>query len=330
MKIAIDCIHYPISKSVHSHRASWAKYWKYLLSNGEDQVDILYRHQEKEWKNYDKVYIYHGMEFNGGLNLAGGLSDEIIDRFSELCSLDSSNFVSIDHKMPDYYELLKKRKCLIPDLKDWHLKADIVKFSDITSGRQIVLGDSHSLSAMLPVYDDKVEVYRTDFKTLHGAIGIGFENMADFSSCDYASFYFGSIDMRHHILRYGDVEDSINDITGRYKDQLDNIAKDVYNIEVIGLLPMPSDDRKLPKSGYFKETPFFGSISDRQNAVKLFNSKMKEICKERNWEFFEWPEEMTDSYGNLDQSFMEKPRSVHLSQISYRFDFEKMAARKHE
>lgn len=333
MKIAIDSVFYPISKNLSSHRASWAKYWKYYLLNmhgSGTQVDILYRNDHDKWKEYDEIYLYHGMEFNGSLNIAGGIGDWHIKRFKAFAEFmnnkpDNIEVMSIDHEMPDYYELLKKRKIDIPELAGTIRKISKVELPKWSN--QIIIGDSHSLSAMNPISNDFVRVYRNDFKTLNGVLNDGLEKYGDLSHSKYASFYFGSIDIRHHALRHGPMKDTVHNLTSRYYDQLKKISEKGIKIEVISLLPQPSDDRKLPKSGYYDGTPFYGTLQERQEAINFFNDKMKVICEYEKWDFFEWPKEFLNEDGILKKDYLEKPRSVHLAQTSYRYDFENMKVR---
>ena len=326
MKIAIDCVHYPISKNLASHRASWAKYWKYYLETKGNTVDILYRNEHDKWSEYDAIYLYQGMEFNGKLNLAGGVGEWHIQRFEQFASWMNNHkdipVYSIEHEMPDYYELLQGRKIDIPSL---YGVTDRVKKAELpSSSEQIVLGDSHSLSAMLPRFDEFVRVNRTDFKTLNGAIKDGFDNLADFSKAKYASFYFGSIDARHHVLRhYSGPAEAAYELSERYATEINRVKiKNDLNVEVVGLLPMTKDSRKLPKSGFYDGTPFYGDLKDRIEFIDTFNYYMMKTCNSMGWDFFLWPAEFIDEDGTLNESFMEKPRSVHMSQKAYRYDLE--------
>lgn len=322
MRIGIDCIHYPISKSLDSHRGSWAKYWKFILERNypDAEVKILHRHQEDEWQTLDKIFIYHGMEFNGALNLAGGLSDEVKDRFYALAKSDPSKFVSIEHEMPDFYNLLLKRKVGILSLENWH--KDVLSIQ-VPDSEQIVLGDSHSLSVMTPMSDAVIpKVYRTDFKTLHGALSIGLDKMVDFTNVKRGTFYFGNIDARHHFLRHGNYEEAVLDLLSKYITQVQEIQEqNGMQVELVQLLPMTKDSRVLPKSGYYDGTPFCGSLEDRIKAIDFFNNALEEIGQAQHWDIFNWPEEYKDSDGTLNENFMEKPRSVHMSQRAYRYQF---------
>lgn len=289
------------------------------------QVDILYKKDSDKWLEYDEIYLYQGMEFNGVVNFIGGVAPWQIERFEKFGQFMKSKrhdqvVLSIEHDMPNYYEILKKRKIDISSLygvSDSITTIELPKWAD-----QVVIGDSHSLSAMAPVFDEFVRVFRNDFKTLNGVLNDGLENYGDLDHAKYASFYFGSIDIRHHALRHGPMKDTIYKLTRRYYEQLKYFSDKGVKIEVVSLLPQPSDDRKLPKSGYYDGTPFYGTLEERQEAVQFFNDEMKKVCEHEGWDFFEWPKILFNEDGTLNQDYMEKPQSVHMSQSAYRYDFD--------
>jgi hypothetical protein len=326
MRIAIDCVHYPISPKESSHRSSWASYWKYYLESQGHNVQILYRNQHDKWSEFDAIYLYHGMEFNGKLNLAGGVGEWHINRFKDFAKWMATHedipVYSIEHEMPDYYELLKGRKIEILEL---YGVTDRVKQAHLPAhANQVVIGDSHSLSALCPIEDNFVRVFRNDFKSLNGAITDGFDKYGNLEKASIVSFYFGNIDARHHALRHFDSPtEAAVDYVERYYQEVRRILQkypNIENVEIIGLLPMPDDSRKIPKSGHYKGTPSYGELQLRQEFVEHFNYFMQKTCVEMGWHFFNWPKHFLDEYENLDQAYMEKPRSVHMSQEAYRYD----------
>lgn len=328
MKIAIDCIHYPISDRLASHRSSWARYWKWVLQtqNPDAEIDILKRGDESKWKDYDRVYFYQGMEWSGTLNIAGGIQDWHYDRFKaykELVDLSDSEgkigLVSLEVPMPDYYELLKKRKIDLPYLKGLNTHVATAKLPD---SEDIVLGDSHSLSVM----DSKgkyVKVYRTDFKTLNGALNLGIKNVhnIDWSKIKKVTLFFGMIDLRHHVMRHGGFT-AIDKLMERYETQIRELLNDDIKVELAEMYPMTPNDRKLPKSGYFEGEPFAGTIEERIGCVDYFNKKLSDIADRLKLDFYKQPEIFSLPDGTMDVYFMEKPRSVHMSSEFYRFDLE--------
>lgn len=327
MKIAIDCVHYPISPRISSHRSSWARYWKWALETSyiNSKVDILGRDDHDKWGDYDEVYFYQGMEWNGKLNLAGGVSDYAIERMRTYANTKFKKVFSIDVEMPNYYELMKGRKINDSSLKEDHN----VIITNIPDTSKIVLGDSHALSVMDSPKNELVKVYRNDFKTLNGVLNIEIKNIQDidWNSVKYCTFFFGMIDLRHHVFRHEGL-DSIDKLTKEYEKQLKEINNLGVGIELVELYPMTKDSRKLPKSGFYKGTPFYGPLEDRIAGVSWFNQNLEKICVRNNWDFYKQPKIFMDQDGTMDEKFMEKPRSVHTSPEFYRFDLEKRKTNK--
>ena len=99
-------------------------------------------------------------------------------------------------------------------------------------------------------------------------------------------------------------------------------ALNISNIRVIGALHIEDESRKLPKTGYYEGTPFYGSAEKRAALVTWWNMYLREMCKDNGWEYVGWMNEMLNEDGRLDFKFMEKPKSVHLSREWYHYDFE--------
>ena len=94
-------------------------------------------------------------------------------------------------------------------------------------------------------------------------------------------------------------------------------ADDEAVVAAYELLPIENESRVLPKTGYYKGTPFYGSW-DQRNAVRLiFKDEMKKLCAQGSVNFIEWVDPLLNDKGELDFECMEKPKSVHLSRASY-------------
>lgn len=337
MKIAIDCIHYPISSRISSHRSSWARYWKWYLElhwkEENTTVDILGRGDEDKWEDYDAVYFYQGMEWNGKLNIPGGLQPWHYERLKAYAKLSTSEKVknqevflySIEVDMPDYQTLLFDRHIEAKYLKDVHKAVHTVSMDNKhDKSKKIVLGDSHSLSVMDSKRKKFTYVYRTDFKTLNGALLKGLRHVQniDWSMVKEATFFFGMIDLRHHVMRHGGFT-SIDDLMERYEVQLKEISDSGIDVELVEMYPMTKNSRKLPKSGFYDGEPFSGTIEERIACVDYMNDRLENMCHRNGWGFYKHPELFHDDDHTVDEFFMEKPRSVHMSAEFYRFDLEK-------
>lgn len=108
------------------------------------------------------------------------------------------------------------------------------------------------------------------------------------------------------------------DLLEKYEVELKSLNK---KIELVTVLPIESEERKIPKSGFFKGTPFFGSREQRQELVKQFNDTLREMAVRNSWTIFEWPEIWYTMDGvQFMSNYMERPRSVHLARKFYRWD----------
>ena len=102
--ISMNIITNPISnipKNEKSHSLGWAQTWRKLLDasiNHNCNPQIL---------NADTIYIDHGVNFGGTLNLFGGATKEVFDRINLVMAC--KNIISLDWDMPDYGAMLLKR-----------------------------------------------------------------------------------------------------------------------------------------------------------------------------------------------------------------------------
>jgi len=244
---------------------------------------------------------------------------------------------SLDIDCPMYGTLLKTR--IKPWIPDAFKNLDFDKIDEVcrksTTIRQVdmrresvVLGDSHSLSAWHP----ESALCRNDGQTLNGAINKGFETwLAPFdmaariegTGIQKLRTYFGNIDIRHHICRLhegSDIVAEVRTIVKRYFSELERV-KELYGIEqieVVAAIPIENVSRKLPKTGYYKGKPYWGSWQDRTIASNTFNAVCKALCARLNgYQFIEWPDSFRNEDNELDFAFMERPQSVHISPEHY-------------
>jgi hypothetical protein len=153
----------------------------------------------------DVVYIDHGANFGGSLNLFGGANKEVYDRINLVMSCE--NIVSLDWDMPDYGEMLKKRleaPTTYKGITPMWCNAISKRIRSITSLKQkdlktdgVIFGDSHTIAFS----DSGDRVYRTDGKTLFGSIRKGLRQDIQ-EPLGRLTISLGSIDIRHHILRH--------------------------------------------------------------------------------------------------------------------------------
>ena len=106
----------------------------------------------------------------------------------------------------------------------------------------------------------------------------------------------------------------------RYFKELERV-KELYGIdkiEIVAALPIESIERKLPKTGYHKGKPYWGSWDERSGTVDVFNAVCRGLCERlEGYSFVEWPKEFMNEAGELDFAYMERPQSVHISPEHY-------------
>jgi len=96
----------------------------------------------------------------------------------------------------------------------------------------------------------------------------------------------------------------------------------VDQIEVVHLVPIENESRPLPKTGYYKGTPFTGSWFSRSMLVWMLNKGIDDMCTRNNWKVYQHPDMYFNHTNELTFAVMEKPKSVHISREFYRWDME--------
>lgn len=323
--IAIDLPLGTISPRPSSHKAAWAYLWALQLKQFLDR-DTKVLHGES-WSEFSRLGMYHGMEFSGSLNMFGGANAEHAGMLSRLLTIDPMKTFSIDVPMPDYGELAKGRlNACSEEWREvgWDLVSERCKSvtRTLTQGDlslkfdRVVLGDSHSISA----YRSGSFVLRNDGQTLHGALKKTLKSFIDpvKKYPKHGTFYFGNIDIRHHLMRQSDPKTSIDALHTEYIKQINGL--NLVTSEIVSALPIENESRRLPKTGFYKNTPFYGSWQERTELVKYWNASLKARCAAEGIEFYEHPECYFNSIGELTFDVMEKPQSVHIARSHYRWD----------
>lgn len=333
MKILLTSPVTPISSSAYSHRSAQAEIYAQMIYDNfsvtEDvEVVINYGNKIKDYTDFDLVYVYHGNDWGGTLNLFGGvsgLSDP--EGLVALHKMHKTLVTSIGIRMPDYAGLLRKR--LKPGEKFNSILDELPEHTDIDYSiapvsfegtSNLVIGDSHAICMYRPGW----EVLSVPFKTLHGALtapgGIRqlmTDNFAHSGHFENLEFYFGNIDIRHHLMRQPNPEAAAIDLAERYFREVEGRFPSALTKAIYEPLPIENESRKLPKTGYYKGTPFYGTWEERNHIRGFFADSLEQLCQNSGVKFLRWTDYLKNSKGELDFSHMEKPRSVHLARASY-------------
>ena len=290
-----------IPRKKNSHGYGWARTWAENLNVGinhdADPVEIL--------------YLDHGVNFGGSINLFGGFDDKLKQRVDNFLLADK--VYSLDIDMPEYGNMLAKRKDC-PD-KDW-----CARVQDKCDGAQTMLstdldtdwltiGDSHT-AAFAP---EGSMVIKTNGLTLNGMIKSNFQyvrdHMAKCNNLQGITLVFGNIDLRHHICRLGiDYRDMWIELK-RFGDSLP------VPVEYAVPWPIEFEGRKLPKTGYYKGQPFWGSYYERSQALAGIIETMDMISMNKIMYPNEWLMMNPEVYA---KEKMEGTSSVHISPECYR------------
>lgn len=267
----------PVPVNPKSHVRGWAIHWAEMMNAeiASKDTDII---------NADVLYLDHGVNFSGGLNLFGGVTGEVMDRLEDLL-FSKATLWSLDIPMPDYVSQLEKRvgqatcsKRLTPtclralrkrfDIGTWLNQADL-------GTPHVTIGDSHS-TAFAPAGS---AVLRTNGQTLHGALNKGLirQQLDSLSVApERVTLVYGSIDIRHHIGRQDDPVIAVLNLANRYAAEV-RFIKGEYccEVEVAAPVPVEYEGRKIPQTGFYEGTPFKGSQAERREWTERFIDCLK-------------------------------------------------------
>ena len=310
-----------ISNNIASHRAAQGMIYADMIEESGKQVKVNKTGDiAPDYNAYTEMYVYHGNDWGGTLNLFGGMKN-----YGSIDNLIAySNFIGTVYSMgiehPLYSEMILKR--MTGDSHpDWHkvnwdnlkkIENDATRINRLIDHPNIVAGDSHAIC----MYRRGWNCNSVPFKTLHGAINQGLETFLYKQNPQKVEFYFGNIDIRHHICRQDNPQRATEELAERYIEQLNRVAKNVDSVGVYELLPIENESRLLPKTGHYKGAPFYGSWELRNECRQIFKQSLLKMCQGKV-HLIEWVDNLVNSNNELDFQHMEKPKSVHLSRGSY-------------
>lgn len=314
----------PISDRITSHRAAQAVIYADQIASayGGWDVTINFGGVAEDYNEYDIVAVYHGNDWSGTVNMFGGVKAfGNIDQLARLSKFKGEVW-SLDIHFPEYSKMIKPRvdkdPAAHPDWKqvDWEYlntieNLAITKYPNgFVPGSNIAVGDSHGISMYRPGW----KINSVPYKTLYGALELGLKSFIPTGDFTHAEFYFGNIDIRHHLCRQSDPIAATKDLVKRYVEAVKPLL--FSETKIWEPLPIENESRKLPKTGYYKGTPFYGSWAQRNEVRKVFVEELERLCT-GNISVFKWTDRLLNSAGELDFEHMEKPQSVHLSRGAY-------------
>ena len=306
-----------------SHVRGWTLGWADLLGADIDE------RCSTSIEDYDEVYLDHGVNWGGSLNLFAGATDTVFERFDRLMSLGPDKVTSLDWEMPDYGTFLIKRlnaSSTSRNITAWWCKkltefCKDVKYLDQVSpelgASWLTWGDSHA-TAYAPKGSATI---KKDGRTLYGVIGNGsLDSIEVNDSIKGITLCLGSIDIRHHLNREGAkgvfdlVSDYLRKVT-KLRDRLNYSLTRSVRIELASPVPIEHEERKIPKTGYYKGTPFCGKREHRLQLTYM----MMTAFKNSDFPVVSPPSKRYTMDGEeYAKEYMELGGSVHMAPPYYR------------
>ena len=328
MKSAIASLFTALTDRPHSHSSGFARIFSEQLKTAGIEHDwILSADKDKDWNNYDVIYLYQGLDLNGklGMNLFGGACESNWKILRKL-GLYEGKIKPIVYPLMQYSDLAGRDWPNIPAVRDEWLRvwrgierhqvdAKCKNIIDNPTGsHHLCIGDSHIPS----MWRHGTHIRVLSGKTLHSALETGLGQLLD-RRYTAATFYFGNIDIRHHLARLpGDPVLNAIGLANEYVNQLRAIRPGLNFLEVCELLPIEDESRVIPTPGHYKGKPFHGDWQTRNEMRMAFNEVLHDACRRLNIQFARHPDQFTGPDGKMDQAYMERPRSVHVAPMYYR------------
>lgn len=328
--IIVDDIVGSFSERIYSHKSAWPRMQTCMLEDRHGPTAMAFGDKDAVFHG-DVWAVSHAMEFNGeAYNLFGGWNEKVMARVARLLELDVDQVISLERSIPDLQKLLRPRADKT-DLNftdhEWGRISQFqhcasVHHDDLVNGRErIVLGDSHSISR----YRSRSLVLRNDGLTMHGLAKRGINSYLDGRVTKNLVLQVGNVDIRHHLCRQPDPRESIDTMLKELRHQADKLIDDgtIDQIELTSPYPIEHEQRKIPKSGWYKGEPFHGTRKQRDEVRKYMTEQMGKLFDVHHWPRM-WYEIDPQEYA---LRYMEKPQSVHLSPGFYEWDLEKNQSR---
>ncbi len=324
-KVAIASLWQTISDSMYSHASGFPHIFQEQLAHAGIEADILYTAEGKPWDSYKEIYIYEGLPFypfdKRAPNLTGGPNEKAYQQIKKLLAFRGKVY-TIDHEMMNYVPQMRRS-----EWRSWggFTPHDLLRMEGIQETtpiaanpgkcQKLIVGDSHAPCVWVP----RSWLTVNSGLTLFRALDIGLEKFVPFRLTKEVTFYFGNIDLRHHIGRRPDAKKAACELACRYADQLVQLEKKGLFTNVVELLPIEDESRVVPKTGWYKGTPFCGTWDERNKWRSTFMGTLQTELMNTKVGIIKHPSEWTDKDGKLNQEFMERPRSVHIAPKYYRF-----------
>lgn len=320
----------PIPKSDKSHVKGWSVIWQQRLGASLSNKDV-------DLTEFESIYIDHGVNFSGSLNLFGGFNDEVALRVKNMIDAfhNGSKIFSLDEhiKSCNYVQQIEKRlgSKTTSDIVDFDFLEDLesmidstesVFMDDLESLNEVIIGDSHSAAFS----DPNQMVFRNNGKTLWSALNLGIDRWIEMSVLgtdgatpihpDKITICLGSIDIRFHCIKGGRL--SADKYAKLYAKQVIKASQQFgIPFAVCAPVPVEHEHRKIPKTGQYDSRNFFGTRQERLDYTLKFIETLDNYFTEFDLVMppQEWYEMDGEEYA---KQIMEMSSSVHIAPKNYK------------
>lgn len=313
---------------------AWARVWQAAIEHHTGHPCEL-MHEPKPWSEYDRVYVYFNLEPYDRLSLFGGPQPQYAD-FIQCAEGFTGEIVALDKPLARFPEFCKARcfdkngnvNLKVPEKWrniDWDsmqtqfdkatcLSMDSLPLEDIT------LGDSHSIS----VWEPGRKAYRCDAQTLRGALKKGLSSFLP-DKVRNLTIYFGNIDVRYHFglqkTPWADIDEKLTEYE-RQLIALKSSGQVTGEIELVQLLPVEDESRKIPSNNMLDGKSFNGTWAERCAWANAFNNGLEQIAFKNKFKIHRWPDRWyVETYADPKSFFcrLEAMKGLHLALPYYRY-----------
>ncbi len=333
-KVGITSLLSNITQKPGSHKGGWARLLKCQLNNlGISNVSIL--NNKNSLDEFDYIIFDLGAEYSGTLNLFGGLDEKCWNRVCELFKFEGKLF-SWRNDLPDLVGCIKSRALnksthqmfvtiSLESLTDLENKLrKTIKFDHVYKTNKLLIGDSHAPSVWTPEFGI---IERRDGRTLKGMLE--HETIQRYiRTMPYITeltVHCSSIDIRHHLAREEDPELETTRLAENLVRSISTLG--LNKVTLVSTVGIEDESRKLPATGFFKGSSFYGSWEKRNLLRNIFNYTLEQVGSEYGYEVLKFPEYFFDETGKMKMEYLEIPKSVHLSPEYYKWDLDKNVKR---
>jgi hypothetical protein len=319
---AISSLFTAITDNEFSHSSGFVRILKAQLdTQTHSPVKVIYSKEPEDWNEFDEIYVWQGLDLNGKLsmNLFGGSCEQNARHLMRLGTYQG-DIRGVLYPVLPYHELRKRdwsHTSASKEVFDWlelRHKTQKSPVENPCQSNHLCIGDSHVPSVWKPGTHIKV----LSGMTLYGALA---RDLRTLIPRDYQSvtLCFGQIDIRHHLCRTAQPATEARQLGNAYVRQILELRRHGVQVEVALLHPIESEERKIPTPGWYKGSPFYGSVEDRNVCRIGLNYTIQSGSRlGPKFDILKFPQEWMLPNGLMDQSYMERPRSVHIAPRFYR------------